>query len=80
MIVLSNALILRTCWSGYISRNLCKELQAVILTEIRTEYQHNVTQQLYVSSANWNVLRKLKEDTISMFNNAVAGLPADASG
>lgn len=57
-----------------------KELQAVILTEIRTEYQHNVTQQLYVSSANWNVLRKLKEDTIAMFNNAVAGLPADASG
>lgn len=57
-----------------------KELQAVILTEIRTEYQHNVTQQLYVSPANWNILRKLKEDTIAMFNNAVAGLPADASG
>lgn len=57
-----------------------KELQAVILTEIRTEYQHNVTQQLYVGPASWNVLRKLKEDTIAMLNNAVAGLPADASG
>ncbi|RAJ20693.1 DUF7935 family protein [Pedobacter cryoconitis] len=57
-----------------------KELQAVILNEIRTEYQHNVTQQLYVNPVSWNVLRKLKEDTLAMLNNAVAGLPADASG
>lgn len=57
-----------------------KDLQAVILNEIRTEYQHNVTQQLYVNPAGWNVLRKLKEDTIAMLNNAVAGLPVDASG
>ncbi|MBB5638692.1 hypothetical protein HDF26_004909 [Pedobacter cryoconitis] len=57
-----------------------KELQAVILNEIRSEYQHNVTQQLYISTVSWNVIRKLKEDTIAMLNNAVAGLPADASG
>lgn len=57
-----------------------KELQAIILNEIRTEYQHNVTQQLYVNPVSWNVLRKLKEDTTAMLNNAVAGLPADASG
>jgi len=57
-----------------------KELQSVILSEIRSEYQHNVTQQLYVGAASWNVICKLKEDTIAMLNNAVAGLPADASG
>jgi hypothetical protein len=55
-------------------------LQGIILNEIRTEYQHNVTQQLYVNPVSWNVLRKLKEDTIAMLNNAVAGLPAEASG
>ncbi|KIO76905.1 hypothetical protein TH53_12480 [Pedobacter lusitanus] len=57
-----------------------RELQSVILNEIRSEYQHNVSQQLYVSAASWTVMRKLKEDTIAMLNNAVAGLPADASG
>ena len=57
-----------------------RELQGIILNEIRTEYQHNVTQQLYVNPVSWNVLRKLKEDTIAMLNNAVAGLPAEASG
>ena len=56
------------------------ELQALILHEIRSEYQHNVSQQLYVNSTSWNVLRKLKEDTIAMVNNAVGGLPAEASG
>lgn len=57
-----------------------KELQSLILNEIRLEYQHNVTQQLYVSSENWRIMSKLKEDTLAMINNAVAGLPADASG
>jgi len=55
-------------------------LQSLILTEIRSEYQHNVTQQLYINSESWNVIRKLKDDTIAMVNNATAGLPADASG
>ncbi|RNL54916.1 DUF7935 family protein [Pedobacter jejuensis] len=55
-------------------------LQAGILNEIRTEYQHNITQQLYVDSITWNVVRKLKDDTIAMINNAVQGLPAEANG
>lgn len=35
---------------------------------------------MYVSSENWRIMSKLKEDTLAMINNAVAGLPADASG
>lgn len=57
-----------------------KDLQSVILNEVRNEYQHNVTQQLYISSDNWTILGKLKDDTLAMINNAVAGLPADATG
>lgn len=56
------------------------ELQARILNEVRTEYQHNVSQQLYINAASWNVLRKLKDDTIAMVNNAVGTLPVEASG
>ena len=55
-------------------------LQAGILNEVRSEYQHNITQQLYVGSTTWNVVKKLKDDTIGMINNAVQGLPADANG
>lgn len=56
------------------------ELQATVLNEIRSEYQHNITQQLYISTATWDVVKKLKEDTIAMVNNGVKSLPADATG
>ncbi len=55
-------------------------LQAMSVNEIKTEFQHNITQQLYLEGATWNVIRKLKDDTIAMVNNAVRNLPADASG
>lgn len=55
-------------------------LQALIINEVNAEYQHNVTQQLYISAASWNVVRKLKDDTIAMINNAAQGLPQDATG
>lgn len=54
--------------------------QALIVNEVNTEYQHNVTQQLYINTASWSVVRKLKDDTVAMINNAAQGLPADATG
>lgn len=56
-----------------------KELQSHILTEIRTEYQHNVSQQLYIGAETWQMVRKLKDDTLIMINNAKQSLPEEAS-
>lgn len=56
-----------------------KELQSHILTEIRTEYQHNVSQQLYIGAETWQMVRKLKDDTLMMINNAKQSLPEEAS-
>jgi len=56
------------------------ELQSRILSEVRSEYQHNVAQQLYINAASWDMLRKLKDDTIAMINNAVGTMPVEASG
>lgn len=56
------------------------ELQSAVLNEIRSEYQHNVAQQLYVNSETWGVISKLKDDTLAMINNAVRSLPEDALG
>ncbi len=57
-----------------------KELQNLILNDVKSEFQHNIAQQLYVSSASWDVIRKLKDDTIAMINNVVQGLPETATG
>ncbi len=56
------------------------QFQSVLLQEIRAEYQHNVTQQLYVSDRAWKVVKKLTEDTIAMVNNVAQGLPEDSTG
>ncbi|SOD20555.1 hypothetical protein [Pedobacter xixiisoli] len=55
-------------------------LQLMAVNEIKTEFQHNITQQLYLEAATWKVIRQLKDDTIAMINNAVKNLTADASG
>ena len=55
-------------------------LQSLILNEVKSEYQHNITQQLYLDTVSWNVVSKLKDDTIAMINNAVQVLPENATG
>jgi hypothetical protein len=57
-----------------------KELQNLIVNDVKSEFQHNIAQQLYVNATSWNVIRKLKDDTVAMINNAVQGLPETATG
>ncbi|MBY0245706.1 MAG: hypothetical protein K2Q03_09655 [Sphingobacteriaceae bacterium] len=57
-----------------------RDFQAIISNEIRAEYQHNITQQLYISTEAWNVIKKLKDDTLTMVNSAVQGLDENATG
>ena len=53
------------------------EFKRTLINDIENEYQHNFTQQLYVSDAAWVVVRDLKESTVSLLNNAGKTLQAD---
>lgn len=55
------------------------ELYSAIASEIRTEFQHNITQQVYVSSRAWTVVARVKDDTLSVVTNAVKALPETAT-
>ena len=55
------------------------EIQTLIINEIRAEYQHNITQQLYVSSDTWSLVKRVKEDTITLINGAINQLDISAS-
>lgn len=55
------------------------DLHIVVVNEIRTEFQHNITQQIYVSSRVWAVMKRVKDDTLSLVNNAVQALPPGAT-
>ena len=50
-----------------------------LINEIRAEYQHNVTQQLYVSDTAWSVTKQLKDNTVALVRNAGMGLQASAN-
>ena len=54
-------------------------LHAELLNTIRTEYEHNLTQQLYVSPQVWNSVRNAKNYTISMLNNAIKEVSGEGS-
>lgn len=63
----------------HISGLSAREMQHMILSDIRDEYQHNLAQQIYVSYTAWATVKKMKDETIGMINNAMQGLPDTAS-
>jgi len=56
------------------------ELYMLIVAELRNEYQHNVTQQIYVSANTWAIVKQLKDETLGLVNNAIKDLPEAATG
>jgi hypothetical protein len=57
-----------------------QELYGLILEEVRNEYQHNITQQIYVSARAWSVVKRVKDDTLGIVNNSIKSLPETATG
>lgn len=56
------------------------ELHYLVLAEIRNEFQHNITQQLYVSNTAWEITKRVKNDTLLLMNSALKALPPEATG
>jgi len=55
------------------------ELQYAIVKNIREEYEHNLSQQIYVSSDTWNLIVASKDEIIKTINLIGGQLPSDAS-
>lgn len=51
-----------------------KDFHKILLDEIRNEYNHNVSQQVYMSEEVWNYVRNAKEDLIIQINEAAGSL------
>lgn len=57
-----------------------RELHKILLDEVRNEYNHNVSQQIYMSEEVWNMVRNAKEDLVIMINEASSQVSAEATG
>ncbi len=60
-----NALIGR----HYMKGATAQDIQLSMVRNIREEYEHNLSQQLYVSNEVWQTVKSAKEQEISMINN-----------
>lgn len=50
------------------------QLQTTLIQTIREEFEHNLSQQIYVSSSAWELTRSAKEETIKLVNLAASRL------
>lgn len=57
----------------------CLQLQTVLLKQIRDEFEHNVTQQLYVSREAWALLCNAKESLVKLVNLSARQFETSAS-
>lgn len=71
-----NILVTRVHKSGMSARLLQSELTKVI----RTEFEHNLSQQIYMSNHSWEMVKTAKEEITKLVNVAASKLPDTATG
>ncbi|MES2731506.1 MAG: hypothetical protein V4714_07145 [Bacteroidota bacterium] len=69
-----NNLLLRLNDNAFSAR----DFQQVLLSEIREEYSHNLSQQVYMSDLAWGAIKGAMEEVIMLINTSSANLPAEA--
>lgn len=55
-------------------------LHMELLSNIRAEFEHNLSQQLYVSDEAWTTVVSAKDEMVELVNDAFQGVGAGASG
>jgi len=63
-----------------VSGSSAREMQLLLLENIKQEYEYNATQQIYVSPVAWEAVRNLKDQNMLIINQVATALPPEASG
>ena len=54
------------------------QLHSAMLNTIRSEFEHNLSQQIYMSQQAWEVVRNARSNMIKLINSESEKLPADS--
>jgi len=57
-----------------------REMQLLLTQNIRSEFDYNITQQIYVTTEAWNAVKNLKEQNLLIINQLANVLPPHATG
>ena len=55
-------------------------MQSLLTLSIRQEFEHNITQQIFVSPEAWEVIRNYKDQNTLIINQVASFLPEGATG
>lgn len=56
------------------------QLHSALLTTIRAEFEHNLSQQIYMTPQAWEVVRNARSNTIKMINTEMEKMPQGSTG
>jgi hypothetical protein len=70
-----NSLVVRVNKNGMSARQLHLEL----VSAVKTEYEHNLSQQIYLSAGAWELVKTSKEEIIQLVNISSSKVPSDAN-
>jgi hypothetical protein len=56
------------------------QLHSAMLNAIRNEFEHNLSQQIYMSQQAWEVVRNARSNMIKLINSEAEKLQPDSSG
>jgi len=57
-----------------------RQLHAELIATIRTEFEHNLSQQIYMSVGAWEMVKNAKEETSKLVNLLAMKVPEKAPG
>ena len=69
-----NSLILRENIPGM----TVMQLQSTLVKAIRDEYEHNLSQQVYISKQAWELVKTSKDEMVKLINEAAANIDSNA--
>ncbi len=62
----------------YVTGMTIGELRQALVLTINAEWEHNLTQQIYVSRQVWETVKHMKEQELALIHGLAGQLPADA--
>jgi hypothetical protein len=71
-----DSMIMRISRNDYTARQLQQEL----LTNITSEFEHNIAQQTYLSKEAWEKMKSAKNQVVNLVNETAKEVKPDASG
>jgi hypothetical protein len=56
-----------------------RQLQMQLIQQVRAEFEHNISQQLYITDESWEIVKNSKENLIKLINVASKDMRIDST-